>query len=153
MGPKIFLGLPDCLTPEAPLFRGMPTNPEPFLGLPDACAIRACTWTHQKKDLCHTCTFGGAYDKYQIDQSLCFVQRLFSRLSGIRVAWLISSSLSRPSPQVLTLMGVRFIDVAPEASLFRGMPDACGFRPCARTHLKRLCATLGRMTNTSLISH
>ena len=39
-----------------------------------------------------------------------FELRLFNRLSGIRVGWLIFSSLWGPSPLVLTLMGgVRFI--------------------------------------------
>ena len=33
----------------APLFRGMPTGPEVFWGMPGACGLRSCAWTHLKK--------------------------------------------------------------------------------------------------------
>ena len=75
-----------CLATEAPLFRGMPTEPEAFLGMPDASGPLPCTWTHLKKALRHTCPLRGAVNKYR-SISLCFMQRPFSRLSGIRVGW------------------------------------------------------------------
>ena len=62
-----------------------------------------------KKALCHTRPVSGTEDKYRLISS-CFEQRLFSWLSGIRVGWLISSSLRAPSLQALTLFGgARFI--------------------------------------------
>ena len=97
------------MAPETLLFRGMPTGPETFLKPSDACGLRPCARTHLKKALCHTCPVGGTVNKYCLI-SLCFVLRLFSGLSGIRVGWLISSSLRGPSPQALTLSGgVMFI--------------------------------------------
>ena len=53
-----------CLAPEAPLIRGIPTGPNVFLAMPGACGLRPCATTHQKKALCHTCTFSGACKKY-----------------------------------------------------------------------------------------
>ena len=50
-----------------------------------------------KKALCHTCPFGEEVKKYYLINP-CFVQRLFSRLSGICAGWLISWSLFRGMP-------------------------------------------------------
>ena len=43
----------------------MPTGPKVFLTMPDACGLWPCVWTHLKKALCHTRSFGGACDKYE----------------------------------------------------------------------------------------
>ena len=43
--------------------------------------------------------------KKVVAYTLCFVQRVFSRLSGIRAGQLISSSLIGPSSQVLIFLG------------------------------------------------
>ena len=58
-------GWVNCLAPEVPLFRGMPTGPKAFLGLPDASGLWPCDWIHLKMAFCHTCTLGEAYNKYQ----------------------------------------------------------------------------------------
>ena len=102
--------------------------PEAFLEPPDASGSQPCARIHLKKTLCHTRPSGGTFIKYCLAK-LCFMQRLFSRLSGIHVEWLISLSL------------------APEAPLFRRMltgskaflepPDMSWPQPCTRTHLKK----------------
>ena len=46
-------------------FRGMLTGPEAFLRLPGASGLQPCDWTYLKTTLCHSCTLGGAYNKYQ----------------------------------------------------------------------------------------
>ena len=63
-----------CLTAEVPLFRGMPTGPEAFLELLDPCEVRLCARTHLQTALCHTCTLGGAYDKYQLARLLTLIR-------------------------------------------------------------------------------
>ena len=88
-----------CPAPEAPQKEECRRGQGHFWKLPDACGLRPCTRTHHKKALCHTCPFGGTGNKYH-SISLCFMQRLFSWLSGIRVEWLISSSLRGPSPRL-----------------------------------------------------
>ena len=50
--------------PEAPLRRGMPKGPKAFLGTPDACGLRPCARSTQKKALCHTCSLGETSNKY-----------------------------------------------------------------------------------------
>ena len=88
---------------------------------------------------------------WSVTQSLisyCFMQRLFSRLSGVRAGWLISSSSRGPSCQVFALCeGSRFIALHLRRPIFMGMPtgpeaflepaDASGLWPFARTHLKK----------------
>ena len=63
-----------CLTAEVPLFRGMQTRPEAFLELLDPCELRLCSRTHIQTALCHTCTLGGAYDKYQLARLLALIR-------------------------------------------------------------------------------
>ena len=48
------------LAPMGPLFRGIPTGPEGFLGMPGASGLRPCA-----RNMCHTCPFSGATDKYR----------------------------------------------------------------------------------------
>ena len=61
-------GLVYCLVPEAPLLRGMPREQKVFLVMPGACVLRICARTDppppKKMALRHTCTFGGACNKY-----------------------------------------------------------------------------------------
>ena len=53
----------------APLFWGMPTGPEAFLGY-RACLGYVWTWTHLKKALSNTCPVGGAVNKYHLFDKL-----------------------------------------------------------------------------------
>ena len=46
--------LVNCMALEVLLFRGMPTRPEAFCGMPGASGLRPCAWTHLKEALCHT---------------------------------------------------------------------------------------------------
>ena len=48
-----------------PFFRGMPTGPEAFLGMPSVSGTRPCIRTHLKKALCHTRLVYGTEDKYR----------------------------------------------------------------------------------------
>ena len=57
-------GLGFILAPEAPLFRGMPTVPEGFLGMLGASGLRPCVPTRLKKALCHTRLLDGVCNKY-----------------------------------------------------------------------------------------
>ena len=121
--------------------------------MPDACGLRHCVRTYLKKALCHTHSFGGACDKYQV----CIALQLLGRISAGRVwSWhgsgrvcLSTGYFLRPQgsylPRLLPLWGCWVYCLAPEAPLLRGMPtgpnvflaipDACGLQPCGRTHL------------------
>ena len=70
------------LASEASLLKGMPTEPEAFLKLPDASGPRPCYRNHLKKAMCHTRPSGTTFVKYRWT-SHCFVQRLFDGLSWI----------------------------------------------------------------------
>ena len=70
----------DCLGPETPLLRGMPTGMKVFLAMLDACGLRPCNQTHLKKPLYHTRSFGGARDRF-LTKPPCLV-----RLSSCWVA-------------------------------------------------------------------
>ena len=92
-----------------------------------------------KKALCHTCPFGGAGNKYR---SPAFWPASF---------FILRSQGAFP-PGFYLLWEGWIYRPAPEAPLIRGMPtgrghfwklpDACGLRPCTRTHHKKaLCHT------------
>ena len=66
----------------------VPTGPEAFLGLPGMCGLWSCAQTHLKTALCHTCTLGGAYNKYQL--SIEFQIRMdFGWPCCLFVTWLL----------------------------------------------------------------
>ena len=55
----------NCLAPEAPLIRRIPTGPKVFLEMPDACGLRPCHRTHLKKGLVLYLSGVGTENKYR----------------------------------------------------------------------------------------
>ena len=60
----LFGGGVNCPVPEAPLFRGVPTEPKVFFKMPGRCELWPCARTHLKKALRHTHPVGGPEDEY-----------------------------------------------------------------------------------------
>ena len=52
------------LLPEAPLIRGMPTEPKVFFAMLDACGLRPCDQTHLKSGLVPDLYAGGVNDEH-----------------------------------------------------------------------------------------
>ena len=82
----------------------MSTRPKAFLEPPDVCGLLSCPRAHLKRPCATLLRLVGRMTNTSLANP-CFVQRLFSRLSGIRAGRLIFSSLWGPSPQVLTHVG------------------------------------------------
>ena len=53
------------MAPEASLFKEMPTGPKAFLVTAGRVYVAGLQPDPPKMALCHTCTLGGAYNKYQ----------------------------------------------------------------------------------------
>ena len=142
--------------------------------MPGACGLRPCARTHQKKALCHTFTFGGAWNKYRSNCCNTALLQWLGRTSagsagcGTDLAVCVSAAGDFLRPQGAVPPDFYLLDrwvygLDPEVPLIRGIPtepkvflamlSACGLRPCGRTHQKRPCATLacsmGRATDTA----
>ena len=122
----------------------MPTGPEAFLELPDACGLRPSDRTHLKNGLVPHSYASGTYDKYQRAFFAClssvWVTFRLAVLRAARFGWVCliigyTSGLRGPSEVGLSPgASKRGMPTGPEA--FLGLPDSSGLQPCDWTHLK-----------------